>query len=74
MSHKKMKKHKQNTKCDVHSQEYFDENIRMVYPDKTNNSKLYKNNICDKSLKHQSDLKKHKTKAHDLNKGLSFDH
>jgi len=74
MLHKKMKKHKQNTQRDVHSQEYFDKNIFIVQTDKTNNSKLYKNNICEKFLKHRSDLKKHKTKAHNLNKGLSFDH
>jgi len=40
--------------------------------DKTNNSKLYKNNICEKSLKHRFNLKKHKTKSHDLNNSLSF--
>jgi len=69
-----MKKHKTNTKHDVRFQKYFENNSPIVRTDKTNNSKIYKNNICEKSFKHHSALKKHKAKAHNLIKGLSFDY
>jgi len=66
-----MKNHETNTKCDVRFQKYF-ENNPMIYTNKTNNSKIYKFNICEKSFKHHSALKKHEAKTHNLIKGLIF--